>query len=305
MFCSILHILRQSTVRMLTVLCAVLLASLTACQRSEVYMEYLPVSTTEWGTNDRLEFDLSPVPEDGMYVLSVELRTTEANIYPYKDLLLEVRQLWSKEDDAEQDSIYQLNDSLCEAYRLEMAEDERLIARNNQRVGVNRRAQLQAQKEELSDQRRRMREEKRAERKARKAKKDKDDKEGSKKKRSKKKVETAADEKPRMTRRDSIIATTDSLIKAIDLLQVGIWRMESMNDSIDLDRANRVSADTVEFRFDVPDHESTGIVVRQYTMPVRVLSLLKGQTAHITLRHIMRLQSLPGISDIGITLEKQ
>lgn len=298
---------------MLTVLCAVILASLTACQRSEVYMEYLPVSTTDWGTNDRLEFDLSPVPEDGMYVLSVELRTTEANIYPYKDLLLEVRQLWSKEDDAEQDSIYHLNDSLCEAHRLEMAEDERLIAHNNQRVGFNRRAQLQAQKEELSDQRRR----EKAEKKTKKSKKKKDDKKkddkekddkkkGDKKKGDKKKAERdTADEKPRMTRRDSIIATTDSLIKAIDLLQVDIWRMESMNDSIDIDRASRVSADTVEFRFDIPDHESTGIVVRQYTMPVRVLSLLKGQTAHITLRHIMRLQSLPGISDIGLTLEKQ
>lgn len=303
-----LHTLRHSLSPVLMMVCSLLLVALASCQRNEVYMEYLPVNTADWDTNDRLEFDLSPVPEDGMYVLSVELRTTEANIYPYKDLLLEVRQLWSKEDDAEQDSLYHLNDSLCEAHRIEMAEDERLIAHNNQRVGFNRRAQLQAQKEEQSDQRRR----EKAEKKAKKSKKKKDDKDKDDKKKDdrkkgdrKKAERDTADEPPRMTRRDSIIAVTDSLIKAIDLLQVDIWRMESMNDSIDLDRAHRVSADTVEFRFDIPDRDATGIVVRQYNMPVRVLSLLKGQTAHITLRHIMRLQTLPGISDIGITLEKQ
>lgn len=266
------------------------LLALSSCQRTETVMEYLPVSTTAWEANDKLEFDIGPIPEDGDYDLYIEMRTTEARNFPYKELFIEVRQLWSKDDDARTDSLYHANDSLADAHRAEMAADERLITANDAKVGFNRRAQLQAEKERKAD----LRREGKSDPKPKPKPKPKPD---PKKKGGK-------PEKPRLSPRDSIIHVTDSLIRALELLQTDIWRVESINDSIDHDRRLRVSTDTVTFAIDSPDDRVTGIAVRQYRMPVGVLHLLKDQTAHIVVRHIMRKEGLPGISDIGVTLIK-
>lgn len=61
--------------------------------------------------------------------------------------------------------------------------------------------------------------------------------------------------------------------------------------------------DTIECAFDDQDFSSTGISVRQYTFPVRSLPRAAGDSAHITLRHVMRQTSVSGISDLGLSLE--
>lgn len=279
---------------LVAVLFVLLAGSLVGCQRTEVYMEYHPVSTTGWTNNETLEFDLGPVPEDGTYVLSVDARTTKSSAYPYRVLNLEVRQLWSKEDDAVADSIYRDNDSTMLAHRAAMTTDEQLIAANNEKVGFDRRAQLQAEKERKDDLKRQG---KSAQPKPKGEKKPASGKKGAAGKK--------AAEKPKPSPRDSIIAVTDSLIKAIDLMKADIWRREAVNDSIEADRAKRVAVDSVNFDLSIDDDESTGIVVQQHRSPVKTIELLKGQTAHIIIRHIMRLEAVTGISDIGISLEKQ
>lgn len=277
---------------LLSALVWMLVLSLAACQRSEVYMEYHPVSTTGWANNETLEFDLGPVPEDGTYILSVDARTTKSSVYPYRVLNLEVRQLWSKEDDAVADSIHRDNDSTMQAYRAEMATDEGLIAANNAKVGFDRRAQLQAEKERKDDLKRQGKSaQPKGEKQSAPAKKDAAGKKAA--------------EKPKPSPRDSIIAVTDSLIKAIDIMKADIWRREAVNDSIEADREKRVAIDSINFDLSVDDDESTGIVVQQHRSPVKSIRLLKGQTAHIIIRHIMRLEAVTGISDIGISLEKE
>lgn len=278
--------LRRSA--MMLSLLTLLAASLAGCQRSEVYMEYHPVSTTGWTNNETLEFNLGPVPEDGTYILSVEARTTKSSPYPYRALYLEVRQLWSNEDDAVVDSIYVVNDSIILASRAEMETDEGLIAANNEKVGFDRRVQLQADKERKDDLKRQ-------------GKPAQPQPKGEKKPAPAKKPA----EKPEPSPRDSIIAVTDSLIKAIELLQADIWRREAVNDSIEAEREKRVAVDSVNFDLSNDDDELTGIVVQQHRSPVKTIKLLKGQTARILIRHIMRLEAVPGISDIGISLEKE
>lgn len=278
----------------LAALLSVLALSLTACQRSEVYMEYHPVSTTGWSNNEALEFDLGPVPEDGTYLLSVDARTTKSSVYPYRVLNLEVRQLWSKEDDVVADSIYHDNDSTIRAHRAEMATDEGLIAANNEKVGFDRRAQLQAEKERKDELRKQ-------------GKPANPQPKGEKKSDSGKKPAAGkkTGEKPKPSPRDSIIAVTDSLIKAIDRMKSDVWRREAVNDSIEAERAHRVAVDSINFDLTLAGGESTGIVVQQHRSPVKTIELLKGQTAHIVIRHIMRLEAVTGISDIGVSLEKQ
>lgn len=63
--------------------------------------------------------------------------------------------------------------------------------------------------------------------------------------------------------------------------------------------------DTVECTFADQEFDATGISVRQYTFPVRVLPRAAGDSAHITLRHVMRQTSVSGISDVGLSLVSQ
>ena len=52
-------------------------------------------------------------------------------------------------------------------------------------------------------------------------------------------------------------------------------------------------------------HEGQGISYYQYDFHVGDLQLSQGDSIHITVRHDMKREILPGISDIGIQLERK
>lgn len=271
---------RQYGYRVLMAVCSVALVLLASCQRSEIYMDYRAVNSAAWEANDKQTFDLGPVPEDGTYLLSLDLRTTATRIYPYKELLIEARQLWSEDDDAAEDSLHHVNDSLCALYRAEMAENQRIIRDNIERFNL-----YNDDDEDDDDHKRR--------------------KPVRKPRKSKRKGHQDNDDEPRISPRDSALAVTDSLDRAFSKRRAEVWRMTATNDSIDKARARRVMTDTIFFDFDTGDLPSTGIAVQQYSQPIGTLELRAGQTARITLRHIMRLEAIPGISDVGLRLEKE
>lgn len=281
--------LLRRPLRHLPIAALLLVLLLAACRRNELFMEYQPVNTSGWSTNDKLVFDLEPVAEEGDYVIYIEARTTEAHAYPYNDLSIEVRQLWSKDDDQQVDSIRRANDSVIVAHRNEISTDERLVSINNGKLGYDRRKKLKEEKDENYEAKRRASE-------ARRAARHKDDPHYLQR------LKAEAEAKPRLTPADSIARVTDSLINVIDALQTSIWRMGIVNDSIDLDRAHRIATDTVTFRFSDTDDRATGIAVRQFRVPLCSVHLLKGQSARLTIRHIMRLEAVPGLSDIGVSI---
>ncbi len=49
--------------------------------------------------------------------------------------------------------------------------------------------------------------------------------------------------------------------------------------------------------------KSQGVTYHQYQYPIADLQLEKGDSLHITVRHCMKRDILPGISDIGIQLQ--
>lgn len=61
--------------------------------------------------------------------------------------------------------------------------------------------------------------------------------------------------------------------------------------------------DTIACALSEREADATGISVRQYAFPVRTLHRAAGDSAHITLRHVMRQTSVSGISDVGISIE--
>ena len=63
-----------------------------------------------------------------------------------------------------------------------------------------------------------------------------------------------------------------------------------------------VTVDTVACTLSTDDPAVQGIVVRQCTFPVRQLYCSRGDSLHYTVRHIMRQEDIPGISDVGISL---
>jgi len=48
-----------------------------------------------------------------------------------------------------------------------------------------------------------------------------------------------------------------------------------------------------------------GVNHYQYDIPLNTISLLTGDSLFVSVRHNMKRENLPGISDIGLTLEKQ
>lgn len=48
-----------------------------------------------------------------------------------------------------------------------------------------------------------------------------------------------------------------------------------------------------------------GVNHYQYDIPLNSISLLAGETLYVSIRHNMKRENLPGISDIGLTLEGQ
>lgn len=61
--------------------------------------------------------------------------------------------------------------------------------------------------------------------------------------------------------------------------------------------------DTIACRFSDIGPNATGISIRQHAFPIGNYHLQQGDSACITLRHVMRREELPGISDLGISLE--
>ncbi len=51
--------------------------------------------------------------------------------------------------------------------------------------------------------------------------------------------------------------------------------------------------------------KGTGIGYYQYHFPVSVMKLNSNDSLHITVRHDMKREILPGVSDVGIALERQ
>lgn len=49
----------------------------------------------------------------------------------------------------------------------------------------------------------------------------------------------------------------------------------------------------------------TGVGIFQYVFPLRRLYLNKGDSLYVTIRHYMKREILPGIHDVGFTLERE
>lgn len=52
------------------------------------------------------------------------------------------------------------------------------------------------------------------------------------------------------------------------------------------------------------DPQGHGVTLYQYDQPWRTLQLREGQSADISIIHVMRREMLPGISDVGIQLKR-
>lgn len=64
--------------------------------------------------------------------------------------------------------------------------------------------------------------------------------------------------------------------------------------------------DTVVCRFtnEAGNPDSRGLSLNQYEFPVDTVSLGPGMRGHVTVRHIMHRDILPGVSDIGLILRE-
>lgn len=113
-------------------LCIVILSTLAGCElRTDVVSDYRPVDTKEWRANDKVEFEVGPLTDDADYLLTLHLRSTAANAYPYKDLYLEVRQLWSEDGDAADDSLCTVYAQVCRLCSEKIAANDRRAARHD------------------------------------------------------------------------------------------------------------------------------------------------------------------------------
>lgn len=63
--------------------------------------------------------------------------------------------------------------------------------------------------------------------------------------------------------------------------------------------------DTVACNFEQRGGRSTGIAICQYAVPFRTLERQAGDSARVTLRHVMVQDSVSGISDLGLSLERE
>lgn len=70
------------------------------------------------------------------------------------------------------------------------------------------------------------------------------------------------------------------------------------------ERDSIVTIDTLACPLSTDDAATKGIVVRQSTFDIRRLYCNRGDSVHYTVRHIMRQEDIPGISDVGISLER-
>lgn len=60
--------------------------------------------------------------------------------------------------------------------------------------------------------------------------------------------------------------------------------------------------DTVSCSLNKDEHKAGGVSMLQYDYPVCEITCHRGDSALISVRHIMRKEEIPGISDVGISL---
>jgi len=66
----------------------------------------------------------------------------------------------------------------------------------------------------------------------------------------------------------------------------------------------RFHRDTIKCEFDRQDpSQNNGVSFYQFSYPIRKIVLAKGDSLHIRVRHNMKREIMPGISDVGIKLE--
>ena len=70
--------------------------------------------------------------------------------------------------------------------------------------------------------------------------------------------------------------------------------------------SGEVSRDTVDCKLtdELGNITGKGIGQYQYIFPIKPLHLQKGDSIHISIRHNMRREILPGITDVGIRVMK-
>lgn len=72
-----------------------LLMGLTACQRREVFLRFLPTEATGWERTELMTFEVDSLPRAGRFAPRLLVRKTADNRYPYRDLTLVVHQRWT------------------------------------------------------------------------------------------------------------------------------------------------------------------------------------------------------------------
>lgn len=95
----------RKTCILLIVLCAV------ACGHSPVAYEYRATPVDGWEPGDTLRFQVDTIRHGGTYNLSIGLRTSVSEPYPYQTLWLGVRQHWHNPERVSLDTVEcRLND---------------------------------------------------------------------------------------------------------------------------------------------------------------------------------------------------
>lgn len=67
--------------------------------------------------------------------------------------------------------------------------------------------------------------------------------------------------------------------------------------------ADTLTVDTLALRLAEPAPNTTGLALHQHTATVREHYCHRGDTLHVAIRHIMRRETLSGITDVGFRLQ--
>ena len=76
---------------------AILLLLMISCERSSSQLHFKNLGSEGWLQHDTLLFEVDSLLETGHYRLSVAMRTSSAKRYPYRQLVLQVRQNWNRD----------------------------------------------------------------------------------------------------------------------------------------------------------------------------------------------------------------
>lgn len=111
-----------------------------------------------------------------------------------------------------------------------------------------------------------------------------------------------------LTFRTEPVATTGQYAEEVGVRISGDYPFMSLNLIVDqlVLPAHTTRSDTLTCRLidELGNAKGNGISHYQYLFPLTTLSLSEGDRLHIAVRHDMKREILPGISDIGIRLTK-